>query len=92
MVRMLIGFGFAAMLLASVPADAGQRLPVGDPFWRWYDQKWCLSAATQLYECGYATFAQCQAARSGVGGSCNLNPRYVERVPPQPRAKRKVYR
>ena len=90
--RKLMGFGLlAAVLLANASATAGSRIRSDDWFWRYYDEKWCLSAATQLNECSYSTLQQCQTARSGVGGSCNVNPRYVERVPPAP-AKRRVYR
>jgi hypothetical protein len=85
-----MGFGLlAAIVLASGSASAGYRSD--NWFWRSYDQKWCLSAATELYECGYATFQQCMTARSGVGGSCNVNPYYVERAPQAP-AKRRVHR
>jgi hypothetical protein len=31
--------------------------------------------------CGFATWEQCQAAISGVGGSCGANPMYQPRGP-----------
>ncbi len=40
---------------------------------------WCLNTTDGgPYDCGYATLQQCQISRSGVGGSCDPNPRYVE--------------
>ncbi len=70
----------AALLLGGEVADARSRSHRYDWFWNYYDEKWCLSAMTQLNECGYPTLELCNIARNGVGGSCNLNPRYVDRV------------
>ncbi len=40
--------------------------------------------------CGYPSFAACQAAVSGIGGYCYVNPQYVPRERQLPRrAKRK---
>jgi len=86
----IVGIALAAgLLLAGSTAQAGYRVQSNDWFWNYYGQKWCLSAMTELFECGYATFEQCNVAQRGVGGTCRLNPYYVERV--QRRGKR-VYR
>ncbi len=71
----------AAALLTCGPALARYRVQSDNWLWNYYDQKWCLSAMTEFFECGYATFQQCNVARSGVGGTCRINPRYVERAP-----------
>lgn len=41
---------------------------------------WCAEQGGQhnpYRNCGYHTFRQCQAAISGVGGSCSPNPRVI---------------
>ncbi len=57
---------------------------------------WCatFSGDYGVVDCGYATFAQCQATISGVGGYCSRNPRVVildETPPPRPRHRRVVH-
>ena len=39
---------------------------------------WCVQygGSNGSQNCGFSTFAQCQAAASGTGGFCNENPRY----------------
>ena len=39
--------------------------------------------------CGFATFEQCRATISGIGGSCYLNPQY--QPPPGPHPRRRYY-
>ena len=42
-----------------------------------YRAPWCSNFGDGgAYECSYNTFEQCQAAISGVGGLCTVNPRY----------------
>jgi uncharacterized protein DUF3551 len=38
------------------------------------DGAWCAYYADQSSNCGFATFQQCQADISGVGGVCSRNP------------------
>ena len=63
---LIIVGAFAAIVCIEKPAEA-QNYP------------WCAyynfdrGGATN---CGWATFEQCRAAVSGVGGSCGANPQY----------------
>jgi hypothetical protein len=44
------------------------------------DYPWCAQYNERTsggQNCGFVTFAQCQAAISGVGGFCQPNPRYT---------------
>ena len=50
----------------------------GGWLWNYYNKPWCLSAA-EMNDCSYATFQQCNVARSGTGGSCYPNPRLTYR-------------
>ena len=81
--------GLLAILLACA---TGQAAAGDNWFWRYPDQKWCLSTMTQLNECGYATLQQCNIARDGVGGNCNINPRYVDGTAAPARPRRYVRR
>ncbi len=38
---------------------------------------WCATYRAGGGNCGFSTFAQCQAAISGVGGSCEENTQYT---------------
>lgn len=38
------------------------------------DEAWCAYYADQSSNCGFATFQQCEADISGVGGICSPNP------------------
>jgi hypothetical protein len=38
------------------------------------DEAWCANYDDQSRNCGFATFQQCQADISGVGGICSRNP------------------
>jgi len=79
--------GAALAVLMALPAGPAQA----------QEGAWCAFAGGRnAYEnCGYYTFQQCQAAVSGVGGSCMRNPRggysmedqrgYYDDVPPPPR-------
>ena len=63
---LIIVGAFAAIVCIAKPAEAR-------------DYPWCAyynflhGGATN---CGFATWQQCQAAISGVGGSCGANPQY----------------
>ena len=37
-------------------------------------EAWCARYSDQSTNCGFATFQQCQADISGVGGICSRNP------------------
>jgi hypothetical protein len=37
-------------------------------------EAWCAYYADQSSNCGFATFQQCEADISGVGGMCSRNP------------------
>src|SRR5258707_13546200 len=58
----LAAAALAAMSLTSIPAHA--------------DGAWCARDALGGTNCGFYTYAQCQADISGIGGSCVLNPNY----------------
>jgi hypothetical protein len=58
---------FAATVCIEKPAEA-QSYP-----WCAYYNMGGMAGATN---CGFATWQQCQAAISGVGGSCGANPMY----------------
>jgi Protein of unknown function (DUF3551) len=38
------------------------------------DEQWCAHSGHSNINCGFATFAQCQADISGLGGMCSPNP------------------
>jgi hypothetical protein len=40
------------------------------------DGTWCAYDTRGGTNCGFHTFAQCQADISGIGGSCSLNPSF----------------
>jgi hypothetical protein len=40
------------------------------------DGAWCARDTRGGTNCGFHTFAQCQADISGIGGSCSLNPSF----------------
>ena len=64
--RLLLILGvFAAILCVEKPAYAQN-----DAWCAYYDFK---GGATN---CGFATFQQCLATVSGIGGSCGPNPQY----------------
>jgi hypothetical protein len=73
--------GLMTVLLASGETQAGSRIRADDWFWRYPNERWCLGNMDGVTECAYPTFQQCNVARAGVGGNCNVNPRYVEGVP-----------
>ena len=57
------GLVWAALVFAASPAAAQGRA-------------WCLyeNDSRGAVRCGFYTFEQCQATRSGLGGSCAANP------------------
>ena len=38
------------------------------------DEAWCANYYDQSRNCGFATFQQCEADISGIGGMCSRNP------------------
>lgn len=64
----LIGFGILCGVALSGTAASAQNYP------------WCAQYGGRMggsQNCGFSTFAQCQAALSGNGGFCNRNERYT---------------
>ena len=63
----VLGSVCALTLATAHPAHAGRNYP------------WCAYYLSPdgLTDCAFATFQQCMATVSGVGGYCNLNP-YLE--------------
>lgn len=52
------------------------------------DYPWCAQYGGHQIastNCGFATFEQCRATISGIGGSCYPNPRYQPGPGPHPR-------
>jgi hypothetical protein len=66
---------FVAIICAQKPAEA-QNYP-----WCAYYDMGGMGGATN---CGFATWQQCQAAISGIGGSCGANPMYQPAARPYP--------
>jgi hypothetical protein len=58
----------AVAIAASTPAHAAE--------YRWCAQ-YVGSGGDMGRNCGFSTLAQCQATVHGVGGYCELNPRYA---------------
>jgi Protein of unknown function (DUF3551) len=50
---------------------------------------WCAWYDPYTYNCGFATFQQCQATVSGAGGYCARN--VYESQAPAPRARRHLH-
>jgi hypothetical protein len=57
-----------------------------------YPPKYCLRAYDGAMECAYFDRLQCQAAASGTGGDCAINPRFVGYPDPKAPRWKKVYR
>ena len=70
---LIIVCAFAVILCIEKPAEA-QNYP------------WCAeyNMGGGATNCGFATFQQCMAAVSGVGGSCGPNPMYQPAPGPYP--------
>lgn len=58
----LAAAALAAVSLTSIQAHA--------------DGAWCARDTRGGTNCGFHSFAQCQADISGIGGSCSLNPSF----------------
>jgi len=53
-------------------------------FWNYHDERWCLSENYSMApDCAYRTLQECNFSRNGTGGTCQVNPRYVERAAPR---------
>jgi len=65
MKKLILAAGVLA-LASALPAPAAAELY---PYCAWYTDK--------STNCGFPTLWSCQAAVSGVGGSCGVNPRWA---------------
>ncbi len=74
-------------LLAVTQSDAQAQGRYGG-----YPPKYCLRAYDGAMECAYFDRLQCQAAASGTGGDCAINPRFVGYPDPKAPRWKKVYR
>ena len=65
------------ILIAAGALLAVLQTPAAAFFDRDLNAPWCLeySFHENMVECGYYSFRQCEATRSGVGGYCFENPR-----------------
>jgi hypothetical protein len=74
----------AVLVLASAANVAAQPRPVQPEF------KWCyIELPFYLQHCVYRSIEECRLEIPGMGGFCNLNPRYVEPAPATQTTKRK---
>ena len=79
---MLLRLAGLGLLLGIVAAAAGGcSSTISEETRRNHLNRWCLSAQTEVIDCGYATMEQCEVARAGVGGTCYVNPRLTEAAP-----------
>jgi hypothetical protein len=53
---------------------------------------WCAQYMVQsgAKNCGFSTFAQCLADVSGIGGTCAMNPFFVQQPPAPSRARQRT--
>jgi hypothetical protein len=72
---------FAVIVCIEKPAEAQNY-----PWCAFYDDK-----DGGFTNCGFSTIQQCQAAVSGVGGSCGPNPRYQPAPGPRPHRRGYAY-
>lgn len=63
---------------SGLPARATARRPTGN------DGRYCSTLTDGSSNCSYPSFASCRMAVSGVGGSCNVNPRASHALPGRP--------
>jgi hypothetical protein len=72
----------ASLLVAAAAASFGGRAEAAPTY------PWCAHymMPNAPHNCGFVTFAQCQATVSGIGGTCNPNPWYE---PPPARAQKR---
>jgi uncharacterized protein DUF3551 len=81
----------AVALIVAVVCESASAEPY---IWREQHRRmsrgaWCLVTFDGgPYDCGYATLQQCLVSRSGVGGSCDPNPRYVEAQHPSKKSRK----
>jgi hypothetical protein len=78
----------AGATIAMVGGVAAENYRRDGWFWNYRDERWCLSENYSMApDCAYRTFQDCNYSRNGTGGTCQVNPRYVERVAPRKRKK-----
>lgn len=63
---------------SGLPPRATAPRPTGN------DGRYCSTLTDGSSNCSYPSFASCQMAVSGVGGSCNVNPRARHALPGRP--------
>ena len=79
---MRLRMSFGLLIASSIVGLAGAATPA-----QAQSYPWCADYGEEMggsSNCGFSTFAQCQAALSGMGGFCNRNTQYVP--PPGRRA------
>ena len=70
----------AGATIAMVGAAGAENYRRDGWFWNYHDERWCLSENYSMAtDCAYRTFQDCNFSRNGTGGTCQVNPRYVER-------------
>jgi hypothetical protein len=74
------GWRFAPAL--AVMCALGGALPAHAGFFKPATGKWCALEATGLHDCSYATYEQCMATLSGIGGTCSENLQAPPDAPP----------
>jgi len=81
-----------AWLAASVVAVAAMASagPVEAGLFRPATGRWCALMTIGLNDCSYATYAQCMATLSGIGGVCSVNLQAPPDDPPPRRKRRKA--
>jgi hypothetical protein len=67
-----MGAALAALAVVAVPNDAGA----------YQSGPWCAYINDMYDDCSYASFRQCLAMVTGVGGSCYQSPRFAAGLTP----------
>jgi hypothetical protein len=77
--RFIVTRGALCLMLTCFFVGPGKAEPrnFGGWLWNYYNNPWCIYTPDDFYDCSYQSLAQCNAARSGVGGGCYPNPRYA---------------
>lgn len=79
----MLAIGFALAFGGAASAEPNLRANTG--FWGYHNQRYCLKTMTgELDDCAYPTYQSCLASSSGVGGTCTVNLRVVDREEMRP--------
>jgi len=65
-------------------AFAGSGHAASAPYRTMGPYPWCAKYNNMTGDCGFSTHEQCEEAASGNGGTCALNPGYVDKHPQAP--------